>query len=211
MKHIAIIGATGSTGKEVVSLALKANYKVTIVARDPSRIKPQHNLSIVTGDVTDYESLRKALENIDVVISCFGPANGRKPGNIMSLGTSNIVQASEQNGVGRLVFMSGILQTSGSELSFIDRLGLKLVRIFFMEVYQDKVIAETSIQNSSLNWVIVRPVGLAKSKPARKYKAGVDLKVSPFISLAYTDLALCLLDAVNEVKWTKRVISVGKT
>jgi len=211
MKHIAIIGATGSTGKEVVSLALKANYKVTVIARDPSGIEPRNNLLMVAGDVTKIESLTKAFKNVDAVISCFGPANGRKPGNIMSVGTSNIVRACEKHGVSRLVFMSGILQTTGSELTFFNRLGLRFIRLFFKEVYKDKIIAETLIQKSPLNWVIVRAVGLSKSKPTYRYKAGAGLKVSPFNPLSYTDLALCLLDAVNEDKWTRQVINVGKS
>lgn len=211
MKHIAIIGATGSSGKEVVRLALNANYKITIVARNPSRIEPQDNLVIVAGDVTNVESLVAAFKNIHAVISCFGPPNGRKPGNIMSVGTANIVQACEQTGVSRLIFMSGILQTAGSELTFLNRLGLKFIALFFKEVYRDKLIAETSIKESSLNWVIIHAVGLSRSEPLKKYKAGPELRVSPFDPLSYTDLALCLLDALGNDKWTRRVINVGKS
>jgi putative NADH-flavin reductase len=211
MKHIAIIGATGSSGKEVVNLALEANYKVTVLARNPSRVEPQNNLVIVAGDVTNVESLIAAFRNVDAVVSCFGPGNGRKPGNIMSVGTANIVRACEQTGVSRLIFMSGILQTTGSELTFLNRLGLKFIRLFFKEVYRDKVIAETSIQKSSLDWVIIRAVGLSKSEPFGKYKAGAELRVSPFDPLSYTDLALCLLDALRNDKWIRRVINVGKS
>jgi putative NADH-flavin reductase len=212
MKHIAIIGATGTTGKEVVNLALKANYKVIIIARDPSRIKLQeNNLLTVAGDVTNIDSLIEAFKNVYAVISCFGPANGRNPGNLMSVGTANIVQACEKSGVSRLVFMSGILQTTGSELTFLNRLGLNLIKLFFKEVYRDKTIAETAIQESSLNWVIIRAVGLSNSEPKHKYKAGAQLRVSPFNPLSYSDLALCLLDALKEDKWARQVINVGKS
>ncbi len=211
MKHIAIVGATGSTGKDVVSLALKAGYGITIVARNPSSIVPQKNLTVVTGDVTKLESLKNAFKNIDVVISCFGPANGRKAGNLMSIGTANIVQACEANGVQRLVFMSGILQSTGSELSFFNRLGIRFIRLFFKGAYRDKIIAEASIRKSSLNWVIVRAVGLSESKPTGKYKAGIAIKVSPFKPLSYKDLALCLIDAVEENEWTRKIVNVGKS
>ena len=211
MKHIAILGATGSAGKEVVRLALMADYKVTVIARNPSRIPLQDNLTILPGDVTDIESLKRAFKNIDVVISCFGPADGRKPGNLMSVGTTNIVQACKENSVNRLIFMSGILQTSGSELTIINRLGIKFIRLFFRDVYRDKITAETAIKRSSLNWVIVRVVGLAKSSPTGKYKAGVALSVSPFIPLSYSDLALCLVNAVEENAWTGKIVNVGKS
>ncbi len=210
MKHIAIIGASGATGSEVVRLALKANYKITVVERNPYHIEPKENLSVVKGDVTNADSLVEAFKNTDIVISCFGPANGRKAGNLMSVGTANIVKACEENGVKRFVFMSGILQTDGKELSFFDRLGIKLIRQFYKGVYKDKIVAETAIRHSSLNWVIVRSVGLSKTEAKGKYMAGPKLKVSPFNALSYTDCALCLLNAAEEIKWTKQIINVGK-
>lgn len=210
MKHIAIIGGTGSTGKEVVSLALKAGYRITIVARNPSSTEPKNNLTVVQGDVTNLESLKSVFKDIDVVISCFGPANGRKAGNLMSVGTANIVQACEANGVQRLVFMSGILQSTDSELGFFNRLGIRFIRLFFKGVYRDKIIAEASIRESSLSWVIVRAVGLSASNPTGKYKAGIAIKVSPFKPLSYTDLALCLIDAIEKNDWTRKIVNVGK-
>ena len=210
MKHIAIIGGTGSTGKEVVSLALTAGYQITIVARNPLSIEPRNNLTVVAGDVTNPESLKNAFKDIDAVISCFGPANNIKAGNLMSAGTTNIVRACEANGVPRLVFMSGILQSTGSELGFFNRLGIRFIRLFLKGVYRDKIIAEASIQESSLSWVILRAVGLSKSKPNGRYKAGIAIKVSPFTPLSYTDLALCLIDAVEEHEWSKKIVNVGK-
>ena len=57
MKQIAVIGSTGSTGKEVVRLALESNYIVTVIARAPDSIQSRGNLKVVKGDVTDLESL----------------------------------------------------------------------------------------------------------------------------------------------------------
>lgn len=210
MKHIAIIGGTGAAGKEVVRLALAANYNVTLVARNPHLIQPENNLSVVKGDVTNLESLKQAFKNMDAVISCFGPANGRKAGNLMSVGTANIVQACAESGVTRFIFMSGILQTDGSELTFLNRLGIKFMRQFFKEVYKDKITAETAIQNSPLDWVIFRAVGLTHTQPTGQYKAGVNIQISPFTLLPYADCALCLVDAVHETKWSKQIINLGR-
>ena len=210
MKQIAIIGASGATGSEVLQLALEANYKVTIVERNTNWVQPKENVSIVKGDVTDLDSLIQAFKNIDVVISCFGPANGRKAGSLMSIGATNIVRACEQNGVKRFVFMSGILQATDSELTFLNRWGVKFVRLFYKEAYKDKIIAEAFIKTSSLEWVIIRAVGLSKSEHTGKYKAGIKSKVSPFNPLSYSDFALALLNAVEDRQWTRQIINVGK-
>lgn len=93
MNNLAIIGATGSNGKELVKLAIQENYNATIIARKPELIKPIKNTKIVNGDVTDLKNLINSLENIDYIISCFGPTNHKKVGNLMSLGTKSILEA----------------------------------------------------------------------------------------------------------------------
>jgi len=216
MKHIAIIGSTGSTGKELVRLALESNYIVTVIERSSNSTQSQGNLKVMKGDVTDLESLVVALENIDFVVSCFGPAKHRKVGNLMSVGTTNIVKACEKNGVKRLVFMSGFVQSEGEEFfypafSFLTNLAIKLLRLYFNDSYKDKIIAETAIQKSTLDWVIVRATGLTHTQPAGQYKAGIKTKVSPFKALPYADCAKCLLDAVEENSWTRQIINVGKS
>jgi putative NADH-flavin reductase len=211
MKHIAVIGSTGSTGKELVRLALESNYTVTVIERSSNSTQSQGNLKVMKGDVTDLESLVVALENIDFVVSCFGPAKHRKVGNLMSVGTTNIVKACEKNGVKRLVFMSGFLQSEGKEFSLLNNLAIKLLRLYFNESYKDKIIAETAIQKSTLDWVIVRAVALTQTQPTGQYKAGIKTKVSPFNALPYADCAKCLLDAVEENSWTRQIINVGKS
>jgi putative NADH-flavin reductase len=210
VKHIALIGATGATGKEVIEFALKQGYMVRALARKPDLIRPQQNLSVVAGDVTNDESLTKAFSDVDAVISCFGPINNFKAGNLMSAGTKNIIIACEKAGVKRLVFMSGILQSDGKELSLLNRLGQKLIRLFYSKIYNDKKIAENAIIYSNLNWTIIRSVGLNNSAPTGKFKAGASLNVSPFTLLSHADCAACLVQAVREESWMKRIINVGK-
>lgn len=211
MKHIAIIGSTGSTGKELVRLALQSNYKVTVIERRSNSTQPQENLKVIKGDATDLESLVAALENVDCVVSCFGPAKHREVGNLMSLGTTNIVKACETNRVKRLVFMSGFVQSDGEEFSLFNRSAIKLLRLYFNDSYKDKTIAEAAVQKSTLDWVIVRAVALTQTQSTGRYKAGIKIKVSPFNALPYADCAKCLLDAVEEGGWTRQIINVGKS
>lgn len=210
MKHIAVIGSTGSTGKEVVRLALESKYRVTVIERSPRSTQLQENLKVIKGDVTDLESLVAALENIDFVISCFGPSNHKKVGNLMSVGTTNIVKACEKTGVKRLVFMSGFVQSDGEEFSFLTRLAIKILRLYYSDSYKDKIIAEAAIQKSTLNWVIVRATGLAHAQPTGQYIAGIKTKM-PFKLLPYADCARCLLDAIEENNWTRQIINLGKS
>jgi putative NADH-flavin reductase len=210
IKNIAIIGANGATGKKVINAALKQGYAVTAVVRDINKIKPQKNLNAVTGDVTNADSLIHAFSGMDAVISCFGPANNFKAGNLMSVGTKSIIHACKKTGIKKLVFMSGILQSDGKELSVFNRLGQKLIRLFYYKVYSDKKIAENAIIESNLNWTIVRAVGLNDNEATGKYRAGANLNVSPFKTLPHSDCAVCLVEAITKDSWNKTIINVGK-
>jgi hypothetical protein len=209
-KRIAIIGSNGSTGKELLPLALKAGYDVTAVVRNLATISPTDNLTVIQGDVTNLKSLLTAFEKIDVVISCLGPANGMKAGNLMSEGTINIVTACEKKGVKQFVMMSGILQSDGRELSFFNRIGIKLAKLFFRDIVNDKLIAEATVQKSSLHWVIVRAVGLSHKVNKNGFTAGIGIRVAPFRALSYADCAACLLEVVENPTWARQIINVGK-
>lgn len=209
MKHIAIIGATGSTGKELVRLASERNYKITLVVRNPAQVKPNDHVSVVKGDVNDLASLMKAFENVDIVISTFGPSQHRKVGTLMSTGTANIVKACEFNRVKRFVFMSGFVQADYNEMSITAKILTPLFRLIYHQSFHDKNIAEATIQNSQLNWTIVRAPGLNHSPPTGKYKAGIKMKIH-FGMMSFADCARCLLDAVDEDHWTGEIINVSK-
>lgn len=210
VKHIAIIGATGATGKEVIKHAFKQRYLVTAVARNSVFVKAEENLTTVSGDVRNVDSLIKAFYKVDAVISCFGSANNFKAGDLMSAGTKNIIAACEKSGVTRLVFMSGILQSDGKELFPLNRLGLKFIRPFYRKIYKDKKIAEDAITGSNLQWTVIRAVALNDSAATSTFSAGVKLGVSPFTPLSHADCAACLVKAVTEESWMKTIINAGK-
>ena len=49
---IVLWGATGLTGREVLSQALNDGHEVKAVARNPERLEAEHaNLTVVRGDV----------------------------------------------------------------------------------------------------------------------------------------------------------------
>lgn len=178
--------------------------------RKPVKIQPRQHLEVLRGGVTDPDSLVAAFSGVDHVISCYGPYNHKEVGDLMSVGTQNIVRAWETNGGYRLVFMSGFMQSGSEEFSIVNRLAIKLLRRYYHESLQDKVIAEATIKYSDLNWAIVRAVALADKLPTGTYKAGTLVKVSPFNALAYADCAKSLLDAVDDSSRAKQIINVGK-
>lgn len=68
-----IFGATGGTGRALVEQALEQGHIVTAFARDPAKVRSAHqNLTVVRGNMLDYNSVEAALKGQDAVLSALG-------------------------------------------------------------------------------------------------------------------------------------------
>ncbi|MEP7136227.1 MAG: NAD-dependent epimerase/dehydratase family protein [Chloroflexota bacterium] len=131
---IFVTGATGFTGSRVVPLLLKSGYEVRSLYRASSDRSSLAGLDIewVLGDFSDSQSLTSAMQGTNALI------------NIASLGfghADSIISAATKAGVRRALFIS--TTAIFTQLNA----GSKKVRL----------AAELAIQNSWLNYTILRP------------------------------------------------------
>lgn len=95
---IAVFGATGGTGKQVVEQALAAGHQVRALVRNPARLTLAHaNLTVVTGNVLDAANVEETLQGADAVVVSLGNTDPN-PDYIVSLGTQVIVAAMQRMG-----------------------------------------------------------------------------------------------------------------
>ncbi|KAG6434650.1 hypothetical protein SASPL_106290 [Salvia splendens] len=81
-EKILIIGGTGYIGKFVVEASAKSGHPTFALLREATLSDPakahlvdsfnKHGVTLLTGDLTDHESLVKAIKQVDVVISTVG-------------------------------------------------------------------------------------------------------------------------------------------
>ncbi|MFK0292394.1 NAD(P)-dependent oxidoreductase [Streptomyces sp. NPDC090442] len=84
MSKIALFGANGTIGSRILDEALRRGHQVTAVVRDPAKLtKSDPNLTVVTGDVLDPESVAEVVKGQDVVVSAVGGGGG--PGHIATI------------------------------------------------------------------------------------------------------------------------------
>ncbi len=67
---IAVIGATGFVGANVIKELANRNHSVTAISRNVKE-KDHSNIHAVSADVTDIRKLAEILKGNDVVISAF--------------------------------------------------------------------------------------------------------------------------------------------
>ena len=170
--RVLIVGATGGTGRQLVSQALERGLTVTALVRDPSRLTIAHpQLTVIQGDVLDGASVEEAMRGQEAVLSALGHKRFFPPNRILSEGTRNILRAMEAHGVSRFVCETslGIGDSAGRLGVYYTFFTIPVVLPFYD---WDKARQERAIAASSVDWVIVRPGLLTNGAKRGRYRHG---------------------------------------
>ena len=169
---ILIIGGTGGTGRQIIQQALEEGHQVTALVRSPEKIKIINaHLQIVKGNVLDRESVKRAVQGQEAVLSALGHKKYFIKTNILSEGTKNIIDAMEQYKVNRFICITSLgIGDSRFKLGLYYTLFVIPFIVFFY--FLDKEKQEKLIRNSKLDWTIVRPGQLTNGKRTGTYRHG---------------------------------------
>lgn len=109
---IAIFGATGGTGSELMNQALGQRYEVTAIVRRPEAItRRDANLTVVAGDALNPNSFADTLRGHDAVVSTLGVSSfikSLKPMTFHHDAAVNIVKSMQAQNVHRLVCLTSV-------------------------------------------------------------------------------------------------------
>ncbi len=172
---ILIIGGTGKTGRHIIEQALQMGHLVTVLARNPARLKLEHpNLKILKGNILQSEEVAAAVKGQEAVLSALGHKHFFVPSSILSKGTANLIKTMEEQDVRRMVCITSLgINDSRFKLGLYYTLFVIPVILFFY--FLDKSKQEKLIMDSALDWTIVRPAQLTNGKMRSKYRYGPDL------------------------------------
>lgn len=173
---LALFGATGGTGRQIVSQALTAGHSIQALVRDPARLPLQHHdLLTIPGNVLDPAAVAQTLAGTDAAIVSLGNTSDN-PDWIVSNGTRVIVDAMKTHGPQRLLIVSSIgVGDSKDQVPFAFKM---LIKTVLKKPMEDKERQEQIVRDSGLAWTIVRPGGLTDGPQTGHYRAGLDPKIS---------------------------------
>jgi NADH dehydrogenase len=146
---ILVTGGTGFVGPRVVHALRERDQPVRALVRTPSgrtaTTLAAWGAELVQGDVTDRESLRRAVEGCEAVVHLVAIRQGSEEQfrRVMEEGTRDLVAAAKEAGVQRFVLMSA-LGTSEETKDLVP-------------YYHAKWEQEQTVQGSGLEHVIFRP------------------------------------------------------
>ena len=144
---ILVAGGTGFVGTKVVHALRAAGLPVRVLARKPEKQEQLRawGCEVVPGDLTDAESLRRAVEGCETVVHLVALppfASAEATERVMTQGTRDLVDAAKNAGVKRVVLMSALGTEEGREIA---------------PYYHAKWEEEQAVKYSGLEHVIFRP------------------------------------------------------
>jgi putative NADH-flavin reductase len=203
---IIIFGATGGTGRELVTQALDRGHEVTAFVRDPDRLGVP-GPEVVRGDVLDQFAVERALAGQEAVLVAIGAGAGRT--TLREEGTRNIVAGMRATGVKRLICLSSLgVGDSRANLSFFTR--YIVVGVFLRHAFADHERQEAVVRETSLDWTIVRPPHLKDGPRTGEYLHGfppVKTRIEGRISRA--DVADFMLDQLEDDTYLRQTPGVS--
>jgi uncharacterized protein YbjT (DUF2867 family) len=145
--RVFVTGATGFVGPAVANAIADAGHELRVLERKPGAweeagIRCQ---AAVQGDVTDADSMRRAVRDTDVVVHLVAIRQGKPEQfeRVMVGGTRNLLAATKEAGVRRFVLMSA--------------LGFNEETKDLVPYYSAKWTMEQDTRASGLEHVIFRP------------------------------------------------------
>ncbi len=207
--RLLIIGATGGTGRQLVAQALERGYSVTALVRNSAKMKIEHpQLTVIQGDVLDYDSVAAAMRSQEAVLSALGHKRYFYPTRILSEGTRNILRAMETHGVQRLVCETslGIGNSAGRMGLYYTLFVIPVILPFY---FWDKTRQEKLIAGSKAEWVIVRPGVLTNRAKRGAYRHGPN--VGSFIwtvNISRAEVAEFMLDQITDNAYLRTATGV---
>lgn len=232
MKTIAIFGGTGFLGRECVYQALKQDYKVIVLARDPAKMtvppgsggadadKPlkDSRLTIIKGDVTDQAAVNKVFESSDdisgVIVALGGKTKDVGP-TMLTDGTRRIINGMKLKGTKRISIVTSIGAGDSEKqapMMFKALMYTVMKGIFADKNNQERLFLDPAGPGHDLDYCIVRPGGLGNGAPTGVINV-IDGQAG---SIQRADVASFCLGAVTDdnfpyIRKTPCISSVGGT
>lgn len=172
---IFITGATGYVGNQLARQLLQQGEELSLLVRDPQSVNlpAGKNVSIFKGDITDEESITRAIRGCTHVYHCaaiakFGSSAREKFYSVNVTGTKNILDAAVQARVQKIVFTSSAA-VFGPSLNIPLTENDPRIESFESDYDFSKHLAENKVRefiSRGLNAVIVNPSRVYGPGPA---------------------------------------------
>ncbi|WP_030164271.1 NAD(P)-dependent oxidoreductase [Streptomyces sp. NRRL S-813] len=211
--RIAVFGAGGPTGRELLTQALDNGHEVTAVTRRPKLVPAREGLVVADADALDARAVDAVVAGQDAVLSALGVPPGKGPVTLYSDSAAHMTAAMERHGVKRLMVVSSSVLDPGWRPSgaffFNNVLDPYVNRVIARAAHEDMRRMEDVVRAHDLDWTIVRPSGLFDHPGPTPYLLAENSADGVFT--ARSDLAASMLAQLADDRFVRRAMGVATT
>ncbi|QXI29862.1 NAD(P)-dependent oxidoreductase [Pseudomonas vanderleydeniana] len=203
MSKIAIIGATGRAGSQLLEEALRRGHSVTAIARNTAKITSRDGVVSKAVDALDAAALEAAVAGHDVVISA---------AHFATLPAAAVIGPVKKAGVKRLLVVGGagsLLLPDNSRV--IDSPGFPPE--YKAEASAGAAFLETLRQEKELDWTFLSPSAeFVEGERTGSFRLGQDhllVSAEGRSWITFADYAIALLDEIEQPAHSRQRFAVG--
>ncbi|WP_434609063.1 NAD(P)-dependent oxidoreductase [Pseudomonas sp. R1-7] len=203
MSKIAIIGATGRAGSQLLEEALRRGHSVTAIARNTAKVGARDGVVSRQLDVLDSEALTAAVEGHDVVISAT---------HFATVPADKIIAPVKAAGVKRLLVVGG----AGSLLlpdntRVIDSEGFP--KEYLAEATAGALFLDVLRKEQDLDWTFLSPSAeFVETERTGQFRVGKDHLLFDNAGrswISFADYAIAMIDEVETPQFSQTRFTVG--
>lgn len=202
---VALLGATGRVGTEILSFLLNDKYEVSTLARTPEKIHTSSPLlTVINGDAKNYEDIQRVIDGNDLVISALNTDGS----DTLSIATPHLIKAMKKKGLHRIITIgtAGILQSRIEPEVF--RFQSSESRRKTPRAAEQHLTVFQQLNASSLNWTIVCPTYLPDGKLTKKYRFEADFLPEAGSEISVQDTAHFAFKQIENQEFVKKRVGI---
>jgi uncharacterized protein len=200
---VAVLGASGNIGSQIVSEALSRGHTITAIARNPEKITAKAGVTPVKGDLADQAGLAAALKDHDAIVSSV---------RFKSFQPAQLIDAVKTSGVKRLIVVGGAgsLEVKPG-VALIDTPEFPAVAKEEGEGGRKTLVALRTEQG--LDWTFLSPSAvIGPGERTGKFRLGGDqllVGADGKSRISIPDFAIALVDELEKSQHIKKRFTVG--
>ncbi|MDQ0087638.1 putative NADH-flavin reductase [Paenibacillus anaericanus] len=199
MAKIAVIGATGKAGTQIIKEAAERGHEVTAIVRNASKLADK-SVAVLEKDIFNLTS--DDLTKFDVVVNAFGAPMGEEH---LHVEAGNVLIDALKGANTRLIVVGGAGSLYVDEAKTLKVLDTPDFPAMFLPTASNQGKNLEILQGTSdLNWTFISPSALfAEGTRTGSYQSGkdnllVNSKGESYVS--YEDYAIAVVDEIDNPK-----------
>jgi putative NADH-flavin reductase len=208
MMKLLVLGATGGIGLEVVRQAVERGHKVTTFVRAPEGLKSiGARFGVIQGDPLDSAELARAIDDQDAILSGFGPRVpiAKTDSTLLHRFGVALSEAMRKVGIRRAVIVSTAFLFKDSIIPPTNLVG----RLFFPDMVADATEMESFIQQSGLDWTLVRPPRLTDGRRRNRYRVREGHLPSFGFTISRADVAAFMIRTAENRGFIQKIVGIS--